>query len=195
MVLKRVGLFFGSFNPIHQGHMMIANYLRQLASLDEVWFMLSPQNPLKNKGSLLDEYERLHLLHLAIDQNPYLRVSDFEFYLPRPSYTIDTLTHLKEKHPEISFCLIMGEDNLRTLHLWKNYKEILNHYSILVYARHTRENGLEDIIQHPCVQYFELPLLPISSTFIRENIKKGYSMQYFLPEKVFHYIEEMRLYK
>lgn len=188
-----IGLFFGSFNPVHNGHLMMANYLCQVTDLKQVWMVVSPQNPFKEKSTLLRERERLHLLHLAIDDNPRLRASDIEFNLPRPSYTIDTLTYLSEKYPKHRFALIMGSDNLATLHKWKNYEQILEQHTIYVYAR--MGSGEHPFPHHPHIRIVEFPFLDISATFIRESIAKGLSMQYFLPEKVWQYIDENNLYR
>ena len=187
-----VGLYFGSFNPIHNGHLIIANYICETTDLDKVWLVVSPQNPLKPKDTLLKEYDRLHLINLAIDNNKNLKASSIEFKLPRPSYTIDTLTHLKEKYPQHTFVLIMGSDNLVTLHKWKNYELLLKNYEIMVYRR----RGFEEnpYPQHR-VSILDFPYLDISATFIRDNIRKGVSMQFFLPEKVWDYIDGSNLYR
>lgn len=189
----KIGLFFGSFNPIHTGHLIIANYLQQTTDLDKVWLVVSPQNPLKNKDTLLNEYDRLHLINLAIEDNPNLAVSNIEFSLPKPSYTIDTLTYLSEKHPQHQFCLIMGSDNIETLHKWKNYEQIMAKYPIYVYKR--RGSDANPYSDNPNVTMLDFPFIDISATFIREGINKGISMQYFLPTKVWNYIKEMDLYK
>ena len=188
----KIGLFFGSFNPIHNGHLIIANYICETTDLDKVWLVVSPQNPLKLKDTLLKEYDRLHLINLAIDNNKNLKASSIEFKLPRPSYTIDTLTHLKEKYPQHTFVLIMGSDNLVTLHKWKNYELLLKNYEIMVYRR----RGFEEnpYPQHR-VSILDFPYLDISATFIRDNIRKGVSMQFFLPEKVWDYIDGSNLYR
>ena len=189
----KIGLFFGSFNPVHNGHLIIANYICETTDLDRIWMVVSPQNPFKEKQSLLNEYDRLHLIKLAIEGNNNLRASDIEFKLPKPSYTIDTLTHLKEKHPEHEFSLIMGGDNLQSLHKWKNYELILKNHDIYVYKREGAcENPFPDLA---CVHFLEVPLLDISATFIRENIQAGRSMQYFLPDKVWEYVRDYNLYK
>lgn len=189
----KIGLFFGSFNPIHNGHLIIANYVCERTDLDKVWLVVSPQNPLKQKETLLREYDRLHLINLAIEDNKNLKASNIEFKLPKPSYTIDTLTYLKEKHPQHQFTLIMGSDNLATLHKWKNYEQILKSYNLLVYKR----NGfLENPFpKNKNIQFLDFPFLDISATFIRENLRQGNSMQYFLPEPVWKYIDEMKLYR
>jgi nicotinate-nucleotide adenylyltransferase len=191
--IVKIGLFFGSFNPVHNGHLIIANYVCETTDLDKVWMVVSPQNPFKEKQSLLNEYDRLHLIKLAIESNNNLRTSDIEFKLPKPSYTIDTLTHLKEKYPEHTFSLIMGGDNLQSLHKWKNYELILKNHDIYVYKR---EGALENpFADNACVHFLDVPLLDISATFIRENIQQGRSMQYFLPDRVWEYVRDYNLYK
>ena len=188
----KIGLFFGSFNPVHNGHLIIANYVCETTDLEKVWLVVSPQNPFKQKETLLREYDRLHLINLAIDDNKNLKASNIEFKLPKPSYTIDTLTHLKEKYTQHQFSLIMGSDNLATLHKWKNYELILNNYPIYVYNRQgTEKNPFPKI---STIHFLEFPFLDISATFIRENLRKGISMQYFLPEPVWNHIKEMKLY-
>ena len=187
----KIGLFFGSFNPVHNGHLIIANYIAETTDLDKVWLVVSPQNPLKQKETLLREYDRLHLINLAIEENKNLKASNIEFKLPKPSYTIDTLTYLKEKYPQHEFALIMGSDNLATINKWKNYELILK-YPIFVYAR--RENEKNPYPDKKHIVFLNFPFLDISATFIRENLKKGISMQFFLPEPVWKYITESNLY-
>lgn len=189
----KIGLFFGSFNPIHNGHLIIANYLCETTDLEKVWLIVSPQNPLKAKETLLSEYDRLHLINLAITDNPNLQASNIEFKLPKPSYTIDTLTYLTEKYPQHQFCLIMGSDNLETIHKWKNYQLIINNYPLYVYSR--RGSATNPYPENPNIRLLDFPFLDISATFIRENLKKGVCMQYFLPDAVWQYVDEMRLYK
>ena len=189
----KIGLFFGSFNPVHNGHLIIANYICETTELDRVWMVVSPQNPFKEKQSLLNEYDRLHLIQLAIEGNNNLRASDIEFKLPKPSYTIDTLTHLKEKYPDHEFSLIMGGDNLQSLHKWKNYELILRNHAIYVYKR---VDATSNPFPHEArIHCLDVPLLDISATFIRENIQQGHSMQYFLPDKVWEYVRDYNLYK
>ncbi len=189
----RIGLFFGSFNPIHNGHLMIGSYLVETTDLDQVWFVVSPLNPFKKKESLLNEYDRMHLVQLGIGDNVKLRASDIEFKLPKPSYTIDTLVHIQEKYPMHSFCLIMGGDNLQTLHKWKNYEQIIARFPIYVYKR---EGALGNPYEgEKNVTVLDVPLLNISASFVRENIAKGVSMQYFLPEKVWENIVRENWYK
>ena len=190
-----IGLFFGSFNPIHTGHLMIANYIVESTSLDRVWFVVSPQNPLKQKQTLLNEYDRYHLVELAIEENYNLLASNIEFSLPKPSYTIDTLTYLKEKYPKNEFALIMGMDNAASLPKWKNFEILISKYRIYVYPRPGYEI-MPDLQSNRNLEIVPgVPYLPISSTFIREQIRAGKSMRYFLPDKVRTYIEEMNLFK
>jgi len=189
----KVGLFFGSFNPIHIGHMIIADYMVSFTDLDQVWLVVSPHNPLKAKHSLAPDYDRLHLVQLAIDDHPYLRVSDIEFHLPKPSYTVDTLAYLREKYPDKDFALIMGGDNLLSLHKWKNYEFLLDNYSIYIYRRPRYEDG--PFAQHPNVRIFEAPLLDISASFVRKCRKTGKSIRYLLPDPVYQYLETSHLYR
>lgn len=190
---KKIGLFFGSFNPVHVGHMIIANFLLEHSDLAQVWMVVSPQNPHKSKSSLARDHDRLHLVRLAIGENLNLKASDIEFGLPIPSYTIDTLTHLLENHENKEFVLIMGGDNLGTLHKWKNYELILRDYEIYVYKRPNYELG--DLVEHEKVTVFDAPLLEISASYIRKQIKEGHSIQYLVPDKVYDYIEDSSLYK
>lgn len=188
----KVGLFFGSFNPVHVGHMIIANYMATQTDLDQVWMVVSPQNPFKAKKSLAKDYDRLHLVELAIGDNSKLKASNIEFGLPQPSYTIDTLIYLSEKHPDKNFALIMGGDNLATLHKWKNYEVLLRDYEIYVYQRPQYELG--ELVQHQSVRLFDAPLMQISASYIRKCLKSGKSIQYLVPEAVFEYLEHHRLY-
>jgi nicotinate-nucleotide adenylyltransferase len=189
----KIGLYFGSFNPIHHGHLIIANHVLQCMALDQVWFVVSPQNPLKPSAGLLNEYHRLFLVNLAIEGEPKLKASDIEFKLPRPSYTIDTLTYLSEKYPQHIFCLIMGSDSLQNLANWKNHHQILAGYALFIYKR----AGLENIPHFSTgdIQVVDAPLLQISATHIRENIRKGRSIRYLVPEKVMEEIERNHYYK
>jgi nicotinate-nucleotide adenylyltransferase len=188
-----IGLFFGSFNPVHTGHMLIASHMAQCTDLEQVWFVISPHNPLKKKESLLNQYDRLHLLHLAIDGNSLFRICDIEFSLPSPNYTIDTLTVLKEKYPQHDFTLIMGSDNIESLPRWKNYEAILNHYKIYAYQRGQAIQG--SLQHHPHITIFNFPLLDISASYVRDFIKQGHRVDYLVPDKVAQYIHEMNLYK
>lgn len=189
----KIGLFFGSFNPIHVGHLIIANYMAIHTDLKEVWLVVSPQNPLKQKTSLARDYDRLHLVRLAIEDNPKLKASNIEFDLPKPSYTVDTLTYLKEKHPTKNFVLIMGGDNLNTFHKWKNYETILKNHEIYVYSRPKYELGA--LANHESISLFEAPLMDISASYIRKSIKHGKSVRYLVTPTVFEYLETSRLYK
>lgn len=199
----KVGLYFGSFNPIHIGHLIIANYMVDTTAMDQVWMVVSPHNPLKKKKSLLEDYHRLALVNEAIEDNDKLRASDIEFKLEQPSYTSNTLAYLKEKHPTHEFVLIMGEDNLRTLHKWKNYEQILERYEIYVYPRVLTMQELEkeepetnELAQHPNVHFCnDAPLMKISSSYIRKAIKAKRDVRYLLPQKVIKYIDEMNFYR
>lgn len=193
MSKKNIGLFFGTFNPVHIGHMVIASYMAEFADLDEVWMVVSPHNPLKEKASLLDDYQRLHMVNLAIDNHPKLKASDIEFKLSQPSYTINTLTHLTEKFPVYHFSLIMGSDNLENFKKWKNYERILEISTLIVYPRLGYNGG--DLQNHPSVKWVEAPLMQISSTFIRNALKQKKNLSYILPEKVLQYIQEMHFYE
>jgi len=200
---KVVGLFFGSFNPIHVGHLILANHFVNSKELDEVWFVVSPQNPHKVKASLLDEKHRLAMVQEAIDDNLKLKASDIEFNLPKPSYTVDTLAYLKEKHPTYQFALIMGEDNLRSFHKWKNYEVILEKYPIFIYPRvytvqelaasQAREKN--ELLKHPHLQMVDAPLMKISASFIRKAIQDNRSIQYLVTEPVRKYLDEMNFYR
>jgi nicotinate-nucleotide adenylyltransferase len=186
----KIGLYFGSFNPIHVGHLIVANILYDRTDLDEVWFVVSPQNPLKKRQSLIHEFDRLKMVQLAIEDHYHFRASDVEFRMPRPSFTIDTLTYLSEQYPQHEFSLFLGSDNLDQLTKWKNYQQILDHYKIFVYPR----PGEIISFQHPAIQVIEAPLLDISATFIRKSIQEEYSVKYLLPEKVEAYIRSKKLY-
>ncbi len=188
----KTGLFFGSFNPVHIGHMIIANFMATQTDLREVWMVVSPQNPFKNKKSLAKDHDRLHLVHLAIGNNPNIRASNIEFNLPKPSYTIDTLTYLKEKFPKKEFALIMGGDNLGNFHKWKNYEQILANHEIYVYKRPQYDLG--DLANHPKINLLEAPLMQISASYIRRCIQEGNSIQYLVPDAVFQYINDNALY-
>jgi len=202
---KRVALYFGTFNPIHVGHLAIANYIAQQDEVDEVWLVVSPQNPLKEKASMLPDYHRLAIVREAIADNPLLVASDIEFNLPKPSYTIDTLTYIQEKYPDYSFSLIVGEDNLRSFPKWKNFEVILANYQLWVYPRHTTLYDLEnrgdetvvnELYANKNVHFLQnVPLMSISSSFIRDLIRNNKSPKYLLTPPVLKYIEEMHFYK
>jgi nicotinate-nucleotide adenylyltransferase len=190
--MKKTGLFFGSFNPIHIGHLILAEYFATQTELDEVWLVVTPQNPLKKKDSLLDQYLRLDLVNRAILDNPRLRASDIEFQLPKPSYTIHTLVHLEEKYRDRQFSLIMGEDNLVSLPRWKNYEELLNRFDLWVYPRVGQSPTA--LAGHPRVHLVQAPVIEISSTQIRENLRNGRSVRYLLPEQIHDFVIKEQLY-
>ena len=190
---KKTGLFFGSFNPIHHGHLILASYMVEFTDLDEVWFVVSPQNPLKPKETLLADYHRMALVRIAIEDHPKFRASSIEFKMPKPSYTIDTLAWLSEKYPERDFVLICGTDIFPTFHKWKNYQVILDHYRLYVYPRPGYNLGKYK--NHPHIRLFKAPLLEISSSFIRRGIKAKKDMAFWMPDKVYEYILEMHFYE
>jgi nicotinate-nucleotide adenylyltransferase len=187
-----IGLYFGSFNPVHTGHLIIANHILNFTPIDEVWMVISLQSPFKQRSNLIDNYDRLNLVELAIGENDRLKPCTIEFELPAPSYTIDTLTYLKEKYPFHHFTLIMGSDNLESFNHWKNFDVILKYYKILVYMRPGFENV--PFLNHPSVSTLNAPLLEISSSFIRKLISEGKSIQYLVPDKVRNEIINARLF-
>jgi nicotinate-nucleotide adenylyltransferase len=189
----KIGLFFGSFNPIHVGHLIIANYMATQTDLAQVWLVVSPQNPLKLKNTLARDRDRLNMVRIAIEDNPQLKASDIEFKLPIPSYTIDTLAHLEEKYPQHEFALIMGGDNLGSLQKWKNYEKILRGYDIYVYKRPQFDLG--EFATHPRVKLFDAPMMDISATYIRQCLVEGKSVQYLVTDGVKKYLEESKIYK
>ncbi len=193
--LMKIGLYFGTFNPIHAGHLIIANHMAEHSGLDQVWMVVTPHNPHKKKDSLLDDHHRLQMVHLATENFPKIKPSDIEFKLAQPNYTVNTLVHLQEKHPDYEFSLIMGEDNLKSFHKWKNYEAILAHHDIYVYPRISL--GAENLLlkNHPKIHMINAPIVEIASTFIRENIKKGKNIQPLLPPKVWEYIDHNNFYK
>lgn len=203
----KIGLYFGTFNPIHVGHLVIANYMAEFTELDQVWLVVTPHNPLKDKSTLLNDRHRFALVQEAIDDNPKLKVTDVEFNLPKPSYTITTLTYLNEKYPQHEFSLIMGEDNLRTFHKWYNHEVILKKHKMFVYPRvltMQEEQEVHSISRDFLNNYRthenviiceEAPVMKVSSSFIREAIKQGKDVRYLLTEPVYKYIDEMNLYK
>lgn len=194
--MKKIGLYFGSFNPIHVGHLMIANQIRQIFELDQVWFVVSPHNPHKSKDSLLADHHRLALVNEAIEGNPYFRAENIEFSMPQPSYTIDTLVRLKEDHPNKQFGLIMGADNLRTFHKWKNYEKIVENYQVYVYPRLAETSAPASRFSHPNVVFCDkMPQIMVSASYIRDLLAEGKSIQYLVTEPVRKYIEEMHFYQ
>lgn len=188
-----IGLFFGSFNPVHVGHMVLANYMASFTDLEQVWFVVSPHNPLKEKSSLLNQNQRLHMVNLAIGDNDKLKSNNIEFSLSQPSYTINTLAHLKEKYPQHTFSLIMGEDNLASFTKWKNYEVILKNHKLYVYPRPNSDSG--NLKSHSSVIMTEAPLMDISSTMIRQAIKDKKNVSSFVPQAVWQYLDEMSFYK
>lgn len=191
--MKNVGLFFGSFNPVHIGHMAIANYMLEFTPMDELWFLVSPHNPLKKKESLLEGHHRLEMVRLAVGDHFKMRASDIEFGLPQPSYTVNTLAYLKEKYSDFNFILIMGGDNLATFHKWKNYEYILENFSIYLYSRFGQEDN--ELVKHPSIKQFEAPRMEISSTFIRQAIKDKKDVRYLMPQAAWDYCQEMHFYE
>lgn len=189
----KIGLFFGSFNPVHIGHMAIANYVIEYTDLQEVWFVVSPQNPKKDKATLLDEYKRLDLVYRAIDNDTRFKVSDVEFRMPKPSYTIDTLVYLREQHPGHQFVLIMGSDVFASLHKWKNAQVLVDNYEFLVYPR--KGNYTLPPIQNLKYNTVQAPDIEVSSSMIRSAIAEGKNMRFFLPHQTWLYLDEMNFYK
>ncbi len=193
MSKNKIGLFFGSFNPVHNGHLMLANYIVEFTDLDSIWFVVSPQNPFKIQQSMLDEKHRLEMLELAVRNEPRFEVCDIEFHMPKPSYTIDTLMQLSKLHPDTDFYLICGMDNLTNFHRWKNYQAILDNYHLLVYPRKGYVGG--ELLNHKSVQLIEAPEIEVSSTFIRDAIAKGKDIRYFMPNESYKYMIDMKFYK
>ena len=189
----KVGLFFGSFNPIHNGHMAIANYFVEFTVIEQLWFVVSPQNPLKERTSLLPDYQRFELVLRAIGEEDRFRASNIEFTMPKPSYTIDTVTWLTEKHPGNEFSLIMGSDQLASFHKWKNYKEIINNYHRFIYPRPGVDHTALPLMENASL--VDAPMIEISSSFIRQALKDGKDIRHFLPPDVWEYIHEMNFYR
>ena len=189
----KVGLFFGSFNPMHTGHLIIAGIMVETTDIDKVWFVVSPQNPLKRSKSLLHEFDRLDMVRAAIYDNYNLEVSDVEFRMPKPSYTIDTMTYLAEKHPDKRFVLIIGEDNLKTFPKWKNHNIIIENFEVYVYPRPKSVDS--DLKTHPKVRMVEAPMIDISATFIRKCIKQNRSVKYLVPDSVEAMIRSKKFYQ
>lgn len=190
----KVGLFFGSFNPVHVGHMVLANYMLGFTDLEKVWFVISPHNPHKSKASLLHERHRLQMVQIAVEDDNRIRASDVEFKLPQPSYTVHTLAYLKEKYPEHEFVLIMGADNLLGFHKWKNYEEILKHHELYVYPRQDSAPETE-LARNSRVKLIPAPRIEISSTMIRQAVRDKIDIRHFLPPAVWEYMKEMHFYE
>jgi nicotinate-nucleotide adenylyltransferase len=197
--MAKVGLFFGSFNPVHIGHMAIAGFMKEYTDLDQVWFVISPQNPFKNKESLLADHHRFYLVEMAIGDNLSMKPTDIEFKRPVPSYTVDTMALLTEKYPDNKFILILGEDNLNTLHKWKNADHLVKLYPLYIYPRRDKTEKknelLKQILAKADIRRVNAPLMEISGTFIRDGIKRGKDMSYFLHPAVWKYIVEMHFYE
>jgi len=192
---KKVGLYFGTFNPIHAGHLIIANYMVEFSELSEVWMVVTPHNPFKKKSSLLDNHHRLEMVYRACEDYPNLKPSDIEFSLPQPNYTVNTLVQLEEKYPDLEFALIMGEDNLKSFHKWKNYEVILERYSIFVYPRISEGIVENEFLKNDKITRVPAPIIELSSTFIRKAVQEGKNIRPMLPEKVWKYLDEMNFYK
>ena len=190
-----IGLYFGTFNPIHVGHMIIANHLAEFSDLDEVWFVVTPHNPFKKKSTLLADNHRFQMVQIATENYPKLKPSNIEFNLPQPNYTVNTLAHLYEKYPQHHFSLIMGEDNLQSFHKWKNYKTILKNHQLYVYPRVYENHNKSEFHDHLKVQFVNAPIVEISSTFIRKCIKERKNVIPLLPKSVWIYLDEMNFYK
>ncbi len=190
---NKTGLFFGSFNPIHTGHMILAEYMVEYTDLKEIWFVVSPQNPLKDKKNLLADYHRLAMVNIAVEDDARMRSCNIEFKMHQPSYTIDTLAYLDEKYPDRHFVLIGGTDILPSFHKWKNYKILLDNYTLYIYNRPHYDPG--EYRTHPNISFFDAPLLEISASFIRDSIKKRKDIRYMLPPRVYEYIKEMYFYE
>ncbi len=192
---KKIGLYFGTFNPIHVGHLIIANHMVEFSNLDEIWMVVTPHNPLKKKKTLLDDRQRFEMVYRATSAYPKLKPSDIEFSLSQPNYTVNTLVYLNEKYPKHQFALLMGGDNLKTFHKWKNYDVILENYPIYVYPRVIENTSKTQFDNHKNIYFIDAPLMQISSTFIRKSIKEGKNVQPLLPQKVWEYLSEMNFYK
>lgn len=191
----KIGLYFGTFNPIHVGHLAIANHMAEHSDLDKIWMVVTPHNPFKKKSSLLDNHHRYQMVLEALEPYDKIEPSDIEFNLPQPNYTVNTLIQLVEKYPQHEFCLIMGEDNLKSLHKWKNYEVILEHHEIYVYPRISEGTVETQFDNHPKIHKVAAPIMEISSTMIRKGIKEGKNTRPLLPPEVYEYIDKMNFYR
>ena len=192
---KKIGLYFGTFNPIHIGHLIIANHFAEYADVDEVWFIVTPKSPFKVKKTLLDNHHRFEMVYRATESYPKLKPSRIEFDLPQPNYTVNTLVHLEEKYPDKEFMLIMGEDNLNSLHKWKNYEVLLENYDIFVYPRLSDKVINPELKNHEKIHKIEAPIMEISSSFIRKAVKAEKNIRPLLPPEVWQYLDEMNFYR
>ncbi|MGJ8758918.1 nicotinate (nicotinamide) nucleotide adenylyltransferase [Polaribacter sp. AHE13PA] len=192
--MSKIGLYFGTFNPMHIGHLIIANHMVENSDLDEIWMVVTPHNPFKKKSSLLDNHERFEMIYRATANYQKIKPSDIEFHLPQPNYTVHTLAHVSDMYPNKEFCLIMGEDNLKSLHKWKNYETILEHHHIYVYPRIADGTMDDQFKNHAKIHKVEAPIVQISSTMIRKAIKNKKNTQPLLPKEVWEYIDEMNFY-
>lgn len=194
--MKKIGLFFGSFNPVHIGHLILANYILENSDMEELWFVVSPQNPFKDKKTLLSDHNRLDMVQAAVKNYPKMRASNVEFSLPKPSYTIDTLTYLHEKYPDVSFALIMGEDNLKGLKKWKNSETLVNNHQIIIYPRVLNaDEKRTETFEHENISKIDAPIIELSATKIREMLKEGKNVRPMLPPEVFDYLDGSSFYK
>jgi len=191
----KIGLYFGTFNPIHVGHLIIANYMVENSDLDEIWMVVTPHNPFKKKSTLLDNNHRFEMVYKATENYPKIKPSAIEFKLPQPNYTVHTLAHISDRYQDKEFCLIMGEDNLNSLHKWKNYETILEHHHIYVYPRITEESLDTRFNTHPKIHKIAAPIVQISSKMIRKGIKEQKNIQPLLSKKVWEYVDEMNFYR
>ena len=191
----KVGLYFGTFNPVHVGHVILANHMLHYTDMDEVWMVVTPHNPHKKKSTLLENHHRLEMVYKATEDYEHIHPNDIEFKLNQPNYTIDTLVHISEKFPTHEFAIIMGEDNLKSFHKWKNYEVILEDYEVFVYPRITQKKQENNLENHPKIHFVQAPIVEISSTFIRDAIKKQKSVQHLLTPRVWEYIDLMNFYK
>ena len=190
----KIGLYFGTYNPIHIGHMAIANYMVEFTGIDQLWFVVSPQNPHKIKAKLLDDYQRLEMAHRAVEGDDRLRASNIEFNLPKPSYTVDTLAYLKDQYPNYEFVLLLGSDNLENFHKWKNYESIVENHGLIIYPRPGFDPSKVEVKKNVTIAK-DAPLMEISASFIRNAIHSGKDVRHFLPSKVWEYLDEMNFYR